>query len=145
MKNEQFSAEVKNLLAEKPRWWVRSGNLFVLVFLAAVLLYLGNLKTTERRSFPVYLVSTGEGSYQYKAMASLSPQQLADCELQLNETTAGGMYKLPSNAIVTDSAIVFSMPVANVQALQPAQPAGTLVYINRDVSILRCFVNQLFR
>lgn len=143
MKNKLFSDEVIRLLEEKPRWWVRYGNLFVLCFLAGVLFFLAQIKTTERTSYPVYFETAENGLNRFKATATLSAEQLRSCELSFANTSALPAQKLPSNTVVTGSAVEFTLPAAGT--MQPQQLAGTLVYVNHDVSLFSCFVNQLFR
>lgn len=149
MNNPDFSKEVNELLAERPRWWVRTGNLFVLAFLAGVLFYLSQVKTTERRSYPVYLISRqGQAAY-YKATGKTPGKQTGTYSLHFkkNAPETNEINVLPENAEITDSTILFS--VTDEQPLkqdpQTVQEVGTLVYVNNDVSILSCFLNQLFR
>lgn len=145
MKNNSFSDEVNQLLSEQPRWWVRYGNLFVLLFFAGVLYFLAQVKTTERTSYPVYFETAENGQYRFKAAAALSAGQLRNCELFLSSPAANTTQTLPANTVITGNAVVFSLPVPASPAMQPQQQAGTLVHVNHDVSIFSCFVNQLFR
>lgn len=144
MKNNSFSEPVRQLLEEKPRWWVRYGNGFVLLFFAGVLYFLAQIKTTERTSYPVYFETAENGQYRFKAPAALAAEQLNNCELHF-ATSSPAPQKLPANTVVTGAAVEFTLPPPAAVTLQPQQQAGTLVYVNQDVSIFSCFVNQLFR
>lgn len=144
MKNNSFSEPVRQLLDEKPRWWVSYGNAFVLLFFAGVLYFLAQVKTTERTSYPVYFEAAENGQYRFHVPAALAASQLQNCELNFAASSLPAQ-KLPANTVVTGSAIAFTLPPPAAGTLQPKQQAGTLVYVNHEVSIFSCFVNQLFR